>query len=442
MNDHTLDRPWSAGALLRFALPTMVMMVFMGLYTTVDAIFVARFVNTDALSSVNIVCPVVNITVGLGTMLAAGGNAIVSRKMGAGRYQEAREDFTLLVLTGGAAGLLLLLGGMIWTDPIICALGASEPLFPYCRDYLMTLLLFAPANLLQTLFSNLFVTAGRPGLGFGLSLLAGGANILLDYVFMVPCGLGVRGAALGTGFGSLIPAAAGLAYFAGRGEGLSFARPQLKWAVLGESCLNGSSEMVSQSAAAVTTFLFNRAMMTLLGEDGVAAITIIIYSQFLLNTLYIGFSMGIAPIVGFNCGNGDHARQKRVFSVSARFITAASVLIFTASRLGGSRVAGLFAAETSEVCRIAADGFSIFSYSFLFCGLNIFASAMFTALSNGTVSAVLSFLRTFGLLTICILMLPRLWGVTGVWLAVPAAEGVMFAVSAACLLYYRKRYFY
>lgn len=194
-----------------------------------------------------------------------GGNAIVSRKMGAGKNQEAKEDFTLLIITGAVIGFLILLGGTIWIDNIIYALGASNLLFPYCKDYLMVLFLFIPANILQTLFSNLFVTAGKPGLGFGLSVLAGVANIILDYIFIVPCGLGIQGAALGTGFGYLIPTVTGLAYFARNKGTLSFTRPKLKLAVIGESCFNGSSEMVGQLATAVTTFLFNRTMMNLLG---------------------------------------------------------------------------------------------------------------------------------------------------------------------------------
>lgn len=240
-NTSILAQTWSAGSLLRFAFPTVVMMVFMGLYTLVDTIFVAQFVNTDALSAINIVCPVVNLTVGLGTMLATGGNAIVSRKLGAGAGLEAREDFTLLVLAGAGLGVLLLLGGLIWLDPLLSALGASTLLFPYCRDYLLVLLLFLPANLLQTLFSNLLVTAGRPGLGFGLSAAAGLANILFDYIFIVPCGLGIQGAALGTGLGYLIPAIAGLIFFARNQGGLSFTAPKPRWGVLGESAWNGSS---------------------------------------------------------------------------------------------------------------------------------------------------------------------------------------------------------
>lgn len=440
MSGSALDREWTAGSLLRFALPSVAMMIFMGLYTAVDTAFAARFVNTDALSAINIVCPAVNLTVGLGTMLGAGGSAVVSRKMGAGETQEAREDFTLLVLLGAAAGFLLLLAGAVRLDELIFALGASPRLFPYCRDYLAVLLWFLPANMLQTMFSNLFAAAGKPGLGLGLSVLAGTANIALDWFFMALCGLGVRGAALGTGLGYLIPAASGLAYFMRRGGALRFTRPRWRRPAVRESCLNGSSEMVGQLAAAASTFLFNRAMMELLGEDGVAAITILIYSQFLLNTLYIGFSIGVAPVFGFNWGRKNGARQKKVFSASVRFLAAASVLVFLLARLGGPWIARLFAGESARVCQIASEGFSVFSYSFLFCGLNLFTSALFTALSNGRVSAALSFLRTFGLLAGGILLLPRVWGVMGVWLAVPAAECVMFSVSAACLFRFRRQY--
>ncbi|MCI8418340.1 MAG: MATE family efflux transporter [Lachnospiraceae bacterium] len=442
MSDHALDQEWRGASLLGFAFPTIVMMIFMGLYTVVDTIFVARYVSTDALSAVNIVCPVIHVTVGLGTMLAAGGNAVVSRNMGARREQEAMEDFTLLVTAAAALGFVILIAGTLWIDELVYALGASDLLFPYCKDYLGVLFLFIPANIIQTVFANLFVTAGRPGLGCGLAVIAGLANIVLDYVFLEICGFGIRGAALGTGCGYLIPAMAGLGFFWKSKGGLSFRRPKWRWGVLGESCLNGSSEMVGQLAAAVTTYLFNIAMMDLLGEDGVAAITIMIYSQFLLNTLYIGFSMGVAPVIGFQYGSQNREGQRKVFQISISFLAMASLLLFAVSSLGGPWIIGGFVPETSRVYSLAEEGFSIFSYSFLFCGLNIFTSAMFTALSNGKVSGVLSFLRTFGFLTSGILLLPRIWGIAGIWLAVPVAEGSMFFVSVICLLYYNRRYGY
>ena len=442
MSEHIFDQKWNAASLLRFAFPTIVMMVFMGLYTIVDTIFVARFVSTDALSAINIVCPVINLTVGLGTMIAAGGSAVVSRKMGAGLEQEAKEDFTLLILAAAGIGAAILICGTLWLNPILLALGASERLLPYCRDYLGLLLLFLPANVIQTVYANLFVTAGKPGLGFGLSVLAGLANILLDYVFIVPGGMEIRGAALGTGLGYLIPAAAGTVFFFRNRGALSFVKPRWRGALLTESCLNGSSEMVGQLAAALTTFLFNLTMMERLGEDGVAAVTIMIYSQFLLNTLFIGFSMGVAPVIGFHYGSGNWKQQRKILSICIRFLAAASLLIFALSISGGSLVVRMFTPDASRVYEIAAAGFPVFSVSFLFCGFNIFTSALFTALSNGKVSAVLSFLRTFGLLCGGILLLPRFFGITGVWMAVPMAEGIMFFVSLGCLIYYRERYHY
>ena len=442
MSEHIFDQKWNAASLLRFAFPTIVMMVFMGLYTIVDTIFVARFVSTDALSAINIVCPVINLTVGLGTMIAAGGSAVVSRKMGAGLEQEAKEDFTLLILAAAGIGAAILICGTLWLNPILLALGASERLLPYCRDYLGLLLLFLPANVIQTVYANLFVTAGKPGLGFGLSVLAGLANILLDYVFIVLGGMEIRGAALGTGLGYLIPAAAGTVFFFRNRGALSFVKPRWRGALLTESCLNGSSEMVGQLAAALTTFLFNLTMMERLGEDGVAAVTIMIYSQFLLNTLFIGFSMGVAPVIGFHYGSGNRKQQRKILSICIRFLAAASLLIFALSISSGSLVVRMFTPDTSRVYEITAAGFPVFSVSFLFCGFNIFISALFTALSNGKISAVLSFLRTFGLLCGGILLLPRLFGITGVWMAVPMAEGIMFFVSLGCLIYYRERYHY
>lgn len=440
--DNALAQDFKTGTLLRFAAPSLFMMLFMGLYTMVDTLFIARLVNTDALAAVNIVCPVINLTVGLSAMLATGGNAILSCKMGQGRQAEANRDLTLLLLAGLTLGILLGLFGALFMEPLLRSLGASERLFPYGRDYLTVLLVFLPANMLQGLFQNLFVTAGKPGLGCVLSLAAGAANVVLDWVFMVPLQMGVRGAALGTGIGYLIPAAAGLMYFSGQKTGLSLARPRWDFRMLASCCANGSSEMVGQLAAAVTAFLFNREMMDRLGETGVASMTILIYSQFLLSTLFLGYGIGVAPVIGFNYGRRHDRLQKTVFHIGMGFVAAVSLLIFLAAWWGGRGIAALFADTGSAVYRLAVEGFSLFSCSFLFCGFNLYTSAMFTALSNGKVSAILSSLRTLVFVTIGLLLLPRLWGVTGIWLAVPLAELAAAILSAACLWRYRKRYGY
>lgn len=440
--ENPLSQDFDIKSLLKFAFPTIVMMLFMGLYTIVDTIFVARFAGTNALSALNIVCPVINLIVGLGTMLATGGSAIIARKMGAGETVRASQDFTLIIGAGVMLGAAIAVLGAVFIDSIIWGLGASRILFPYCREYLFLLILFTPASMMQVLFQNLVVTAGRPGIGTALGVSAGAANIFFDYIFMVPLQMGIKGAALGTGIGYLIPTVAGILFFAAGNGSLHFRKPVMDISVLAGSCTNGFSEMVSQGACAVTTFLFNRTMMKLLGEDGVAAITIIIYTQFLLTALYIGFSMGVAPVISYNYGKQDNARLKKIFSVCMRFIILVSIVIFGMAYIFGSPLVSFFAKKGTSVYEIARRGFLIFPFSFLFCGLNIFTSSIFTALSNGKLSAVLSFLRTFGLILVFLLILPEFMGVAGVWLAVPIAELITMMVALVFLYQNKDRYHY
>lgn len=428
-----LANNFDAVSLIQFAFPSIVMMLFMGLYTIVDTIFVARFVDINALSSINIVCPVINIIVGLGTMLGAGGSAIVAKKMGSRKIDEARSNFTLIIITGIITGLVITVIGLLFLDELIWGLGASEILYPYCKDYLMIQLIFVVGNIMQVLYQNLFVTAGQPTLGLVLSVLAGIANIIFDYFFIVLLKMGIKGAALGTGIGYMIPTFIGTIFFLTGTSELHFCKPQMDTYVLLKSCSNGASEMVSQLSTAVTTFLFNATMMKLLGEDGVAAITVIIYSGFLLTSLYIGFSMGVAPVISYNYGSGDVKQLKKVIRICFGFIMTISVFVFLFSFFAGETIAKIFAENNENVFEITKMGFSIFSFSFLFSGCNIFSSALFTALSNGKTSATISFLRTFGFIMICLLVLPRFLKETGVWLAVPIAELLTFMLTI-CLI--------
>ncbi len=423
-------------SLIKFAVPSMVMMVFMGLYTIVDTIFVARFVGTNALSSINIVCPVINIIVGLGTMLGTGGSAIVAKKMGSGKTEEARSNFTLIIVAGILTGLAVTIIGLLFLDEIIRGLGASGILFPFCKDYLTIQLIFAIGNIMQVLYQNLFVTAGKPTLGLMVSILAGLSNMAFDYMFIVLLHMGIKGAALGTGIGYLIPTLIGTLFFLTARSELHFCKPKMDALVLFKSCSNGASEMVSQLSTAVTTFLFNATMMNLLGEDGVAAITVIIYSQFLLATLYIGFSMGVAPVISYHYGSGNVKQLKKIVCVCFCLILAISVFVFLFSFFAGESIARIFAENNANVCEIAKKGFSIFSFGFLFSGCNIFASALFTALSKGKASATISFLRTFGFIMVFLLIFPRFLGVAGVWFAIPIAEllTLLLAISLLCLL--------
>jgi len=438
-----LAQRYTLGSLLRFAFPTIFMMVFTGAYTIVDTMFVSRFVNTDALSAVKNVTPVVNQIVGLGAMLATGGSAVVARKLGAGRDAEARRDFSLVVLTGLLLGSLIAVVGLLFLEPIAHALGANSVLAPYVKDYLSVLLIFAPANLLQVLFAVFFIAAGAPRLGMVVALAAGLENIVFDYLFIVPLHMGISGAALATGLGYLIQTAAGGVFFLrNRDKALHFAMPHFRIGVIGESLFNGSSEMVGHLSSAVTTFLFNITMMRLLGEDGVAAITIIIYSQFLLSTFFIGFSMGVAPVFSYTHGSRDPAQMKRIFRICMACIGSVSILVFAVAMIGGPCLADVFSPEGTRVNSIARGGFLIVPFGFLFCGLNIFSSSLFTALSNGTISATISFLRTLGFLPIGILALPAILGIQGLWLAIPIAEGCTWVIAIIYIWTQKGRYQY
>ena len=430
-------------SLLRFVAPTVVMLVFMSLYQMVDAVFVSKFVGENALSALNIVYPFPSIVIAVSIMLATGGSAIIARNMGEGKEKEAKENFSFIVLVGAVIGVAIATAGILFIEPLIYMLGATPSLYDYCYEYLFILVLSVPLSVFQMLFQSFFVTAGKPHLGLTLTVLGGASNIVLDYVFIVLCGFGVSGAALATSIGYSIPGLFGLIYFAVSRKGtLYFVKPVFRWGVLFKCCINGLSEMVNNLAVAVTTFLFNVLMLKYAGEAGVAAITIVLYAQFLMTSAFMGFSSGIAPVVSFNYGSGNVRQLKKIFKISVWVITVVSAAVFVIAETCSDVVIMVFTPAGSEVFGLTKYGFAIFSFSFLCTGMNIFASALFTAFSNGKISAILSFLRTFVFLTACLLFLPLFWGVDGIWLAVPVAEVMALFVSVYYLVRFKKVYQY
>ena len=424
-------------SLLRFALPTMVMMIFMSLYSIVDGIFISRLLGTNALSAANIVYPVISIVFAVGIMLSTGGSALIAKKLGEGKEREAREDFSFLTLVSFLFGIAILLIGNIFIEPIVRALGSTDALLPYCVDYLSVSLLLAPAAMLQMMFQTFFVTAGKPLIGLMLTISGGVANMILDYLFMGPFNMGISGAALATGIGELIPAVIGLFYFLFPRHSLYLTKPVVRFQVLKESCFNGSSEMVTNLSTAVVTYLFNITMLKFLGEPGVAAITIVLYGQFLFNALYMGFSMGVAPVISYNHGSQNLPLLKRIFKICIGFISISSILITIMALVSSPVIVEIFTPIGSATYDIAKTGFFLFSINYIFAGINIYSSSMFTAFSDGKVSALISFVRTFVLIVLNILLLPYLIGVNGVWLAVPAAEFMTLFLSV--YLFYKKR---
>ena len=441
--NNALARQFTPASLLRFALPNIVMMVFFSLYIIVDGMFISRLVGTVALSAVNMAYPVTSIQLAVGIMLGSGGSAVVALKLGRGDQREAAEDFTCLVVTAALVGLLFTLFGIPYLRQILTWLGTSALQMPDCLVYTRILLWFAPVMFLQTVFQNYFVTAGKPGLGLVCTVIGGVLNMGLDWLFMGPMQMGVGGAAIATGIGYSVPALVGLVYFSvKRKESLHFVRFRVRFKMLLWTCANGSSEMVANAAIAVTTFLFNVIFMRYWAEEGVAAITIIQYFQFVFSAVFLGFSMGAAPVISFKYGAGDRRQLRFAVRFGLLFVLLCSVAEFLISVLTDSWALGLFTRSDGPVYRIALKGFPIFALSFLLMGFNIFASSLFTALSNGAVSAIISLARTFVFLVGSLLLLPRLLGEIGVWLAVPAAEFLGLLVSVGFLLAGRSRYGY
>lgn len=439
---YSIGQDFKFRSLLGFTLPTIVMMVFLSMYSIVDGVFIARFLGSNSLSAQNIVWPMGCLNLALGIMIASGGSAIVARKLGEGRQAEAQQDFSFLTGVTLLISLAILAVGTLFLEPICRMLGATELLLSDAEIYLQVMLYFTPAMMLQSLFQTFFVTAGRPGLGMGVTILGGVTNAVMDYLLMGPLQLGMAGAAAASGLGQLIPSVAGLLYFTFHREGLCFVKPRFSLRTLLESCLNGSSEMVTNFSNAIITFLFNIILLDIAGEDGVAAITVILYAQFLFNAVFFGFSQGVAPVFSFNHGSENYERLKRIYGICMRFVLSTSAVMLAAALLLTPAVVGIFLKQDNSAYEITVHGLYIFSIGFLFAGVNIFASAMFTAFSDGKRSAIISFARTFVFILISVLTLPYVLGIDGVWLSVPVAEAASLFLSGWYLRKYRSIYHY
>lgn len=375
-------------------------------------------------------------------MFATGGSAIVAKKFGEGKPLEAKQNFTLIVLFSTIIGIILMILELIFLEPIIRMLGATDELVPYCREYMWLLTIFTPISILKSLFDYFMVTANNPRLGLINTIIGGLTNMILDFVFIVIFKMGIAGAALATGIGMLLPAIIGIIYFLNQKNYLHFAKPTLDWKVLLQSASNGSSEMVTNLSTGVTTLLFNLMMMKYLGVDGVAAMTIILYAQFLLIAVYLGFSSGAAPLISYSYGEQNADDLKRLIRYSYRFILAASILTFALALILAPSIIKIFTGDTGTVYQITLNGFNLFSISFLMVGLNTFASAMFTAFSNGKISVLISSMRTLVLVIIGVTVLPMFFGVNGIWLTIPFAEIMTLFISFFFTRKYRHHYQY
>jgi len=440
--ENSLQRRITPTSLIRYTLPTIIMMIFFSFYTIIDGMFISRFVGADALSASNIVFPVIYLVLGVGIMFATGGSAIVATKMGEGKTKEARENFTLIAISALVVGIIIEIITIVFMKEIIYVLGSTKELYFNCKEYLFYMIIFTPFIILKFYFDYFLVTAGAANLGLISGIAGGIVNIILDYVFIAKLNMGVKGAALATCIGYMVPSIIGIVYFLNKKHNLHFVKPKFKLNIITKSCSNGSSEMVTQLSNAVTTFLYNLVLIKLLGEDGVASITIILYVQLLLNSAYMGFVSGVQPRISYGYGSKDEEQIENIIKYSVIILSVFALISFIFSRQISEVLIMIFTPKNTSLFDIAHNAFMIFSISFLFNGINIFTSGMFTAFSNGKISAILSLLRTFILFIIGMMILPSILGVNGVWLVVPFAELITLIISILYMYKYRKEYMY
>ena len=433
----SLAKDFNFRSLLKFAFPSIIMMIFMSLYSIVDGFFIAQYVDSMALSAANIVYPAVSILLAVGIMFGTGGSAVVAAKIGQEKQEEANRNFSALTLTTLIIGILGAVLGNLFCRQICSLLGATPVLMDYGTAYLRTILSFAPVCLLQALFQSFFVTAGRPGLGLSLTVSAGITNMLLDYLFVVPLHLGVAGRRCHQYLAKVHSSSCRYFILYLCPKGIRFL-VEFSKGLLSTSCFNGSSEMVSNLSAAVVTYLFNMLMLKFEGEIGVAAITAILYGQFLFVALYLGYSIGVAPVFSFNYGSRNKQRLIRLYRISIRFVVVSSVIIALVAAFGSPVISAVFMQKGTYGFELTRHGGYLFSIAYLFCGTNIVASGIFTALSDGKTSALISFLRTFVFIVLSALLLPLVLGTNGVWLSIPVAEFLTLFISVPKLSRYFK----
>ena len=438
MQKNILATDFNTASILRYVFPTVLMMLFMSTYMIIDGIFVANLLGENALAAVNLVLPLFGVIMAVSLMFGTGGVAIIGKLMGENKYVQARAFLTTIYILGGGLGLILTILGYLFSDEIISLLGSSETLLPFVKDYFMSILPFVIAMFLQVFVQTFFVTAGKPELGFGVCLMGGLSNIALDYMLISPNwgDMGIAGAGLATGIGNAVPAIFGLIYFAVCRKGnLYFSKPIWNIKLIFQSMYNGSSEMVSNLSTAITTLLFHFMMLKIVREDGVAAISVILYVQMFQMAIYLGYSMGVAPIISYKYGEQNSKQLSTIINTSFKVIGIISIAVVALSLIFSEFAVAIFISPTSSTFDLAREGFMIFAISYLFMGINIFISSMFTALSNGKISALLSMCRTLVLTLISLIILPQFFDVIGIWIAVPVAE--LFAIFIS-IYYYKK----
>ena len=387
---------------IKYLVPSVMTMIFLSFYTTIDGFFVSKYAGSDALAGINIVIPITCVTFGIAVMLATGSGAIIGDKLGRKKEQEANEIFTFITIVLLIFAILFTIAGILFLEPICIFLGSSERLLEHVLPYAYVIFLGSVPMSFKLFFEYLVRTDGKPNVGMIMSLTGLILNVIFDYILVAVLGLGTLGAAWGTTLSITVSMLIGLGYFL-KYSHIKFCRPRINWKVLFKSCTNGSSEMLTEMSTGITTFLFNLIIMQYFREDGVAAVTIIMYIYYFFIAVYMGIAVAAAPIVSYNVGSGNYEKIKETTRYSFITIAISSVLILAISLLYGREIIHLFVGD-GNVFHLTWDALKLFSPVFLFIGLNVFLSGYFTALGNGFISALISSLRSLILVVLFILI--------------------------------------
>lgn len=438
LSDH-----FSYGKLIRFTLPTIAMMIFTSIYGIVDGVFVSNCVGSDAFAAVNLIMPVIMILGSTGFMIGTGGSAIVSKTLGEKKLEKASEYFSMLIYLCIVSGVILSAIGIIFIKPIAGLLGATGDIANNCIIYGRTVFFMMTGLFLQNAFQSFLVVAEKPKLGLAVTLLAGFTNMFLDFLFVYVLRLGVLGAAVATGISQFVGAIIPVIYFAsGKNNILHLKKCRFNKDIIIKTCINGSSEMVTNMSMSLVNMLYNMQLMKYIGTNGVVAYGIIMYVGFIFSGTYIGYSLGSAPVISYHYGAGNKKELKSLFKHSIILLVISSVIMTLLAEVLAKYLAGIFVSYDKQLLELTTTAIRIYSVSYLISELNIFASSFFTALNNGFVSAAISFLRMFLFQIIMILLLPVIIGINGIWIAVTAAEALALVVSVIFVIINRKKYGY
>lgn len=439
----SLSDHFSYQKLLRFVAPSILMMIVTSIYSIVDGFFVSNFVGKNPFAALNLIFPVIMALAAFGFMIGTGGSALIAKTLGEGKKDEANGIFSMLVVVLAVGGAILSGTCILLLRPISYAVGATELTIHDCMLYGRVLLISLPFFMLQNSFQSFLATAEKPHFGLRVTVFAGLTNMALDFLLVYVFPFGLLGAALATAFSQIVGALIPLVYFLRPNDSpLRLTRPRFDFRALGKACYNGSSEMVSNLSTSLVGVLYNIQLMAIAQENGVSAYGVIMYVSFIFMAFFFGYSIAVTPVVGYHYGAENHAELKSLLKKSLT-ITLISSLVMTVSSIAlASPIARIFVGYDAELCEMTVNALRLYALSFLVCGFNIFGSAFFTGLNNGTASALISFLRTLVLQVAAVLLLPRVLGIDGIWLAITAAEALTLLVTAALFLAGRRKYHY